>query len=384
MLLDKRPYTIDRVVRIAIVFGIIFGTIKLLGFLSDVLVPFFIALLLAYIINPFVLWIEKMIKNHALSVFISLFISIGGIVLLGYILVPIVIDEVSYMGDLLGNIVSDSDLQKQAQEKIPPQVWQHIDDFIQKEEVQAFFSSDKFMELLQKVYENVVPGLKNILSGTISMISGIIGLAIVLLYLIFLLVDFKRIDAGWRELIPEQYRAVVLGFIADFDKAMHTYFRAQALVALLVGVLFAIGFGIIGLPMGIALGLFIGLLNMVPYLQLIGIIPTIFFAIMKTLETGMDFWLILALVGLVFVVVQIIQETILVPKIMGNITGLSPAVILLSLSVWGKLLGVLGLLIALPVTCMLFAYYQRFVLKKRKEEVEMIGQQKIKKTNNEQ
>jgi predicted PurR-regulated permease PerM len=114
--------------------------------------------------------------------------------------------------------------------------------------------------------------------------------------------------------------------------------------------------------LGILLGLFIGLLNMVPYLQIIGLIPAFLLALIHALEMGGDFWMILSLTGLVFAVVQIIQDAILVPKIMGRVTGLSPAMILLSLSIWGKLLGVFGLLIALPMTCLLLAYYRRFLV----------------------
>jgi predicted PurR-regulated permease PerM len=102
-------------------------------------------------------------------------------------------------------------------------------------------------------------------------------------------------------------------------------------------------------------------LNMVPYLQVIGLIPAFLLALVHGLETGGSVWIPLALTGLVFVVVQAIQDGILVPKIMGRVTGLSPAMILLSLSVWGKLLGIFGLLIALPMTCLLLAYYRRFL-----------------------
>jgi predicted PurR-regulated permease PerM len=70
--------------------------------------------------------------------------------------------------------------------------------------------------------------------------------------------------------------------------------------------------------------------------------------------------MMLALTGLIFGVVQIIQDALLVPRIMGKEMGLSPAMILLSLSIWGKLLGIFGLLIALPMTCLLVAYYRRF------------------------
>ena len=73
----------------------------------------------------------------------------------------------------------------------------------------------------------------------------------------------------------------------------------------------------------------------------------------------MNIWAMCGLTILVFAVVQAIQDSFLVPRIMGRVTGLSPAVILLSLSVWGKLLGLLGLLIALPMTCLLIAYYRR-------------------------
>ena len=143
--------------------------------------------------------------------------------------------------------------------------------------------------------------------------------------------------------------------------AMNRYFRGQATVASIVGVLFATGFWLIGLPMGIFVGLFIGLLNMVPYLQVVGLIPAFFLALVHALETGTSFWVTVGLTGLVFVAVQAIQDTLLTPKIMGKVTGLNPAMILLSLSIWGKLLGIFGLVIALPMTCLLLAYYRRFL-----------------------
>ena len=123
---------------------------------------------------------------------------------------------------------------------------------------------------------------------------------------------------------------------------------------------------IIDFPMAIGLGLFIGALNMVPYLQIIGFLPTILLAILKAADTGQNFWIIIASALAVFAVVQIIQDTIIVPKIMGKITGLNPAIILLSLSVWGSLMGVLGMIIALPLTTLMLSYYQRFIINREK------------------
>jgi predicted PurR-regulated permease PerM len=120
--------------------------------------------------------------------------------------------------------------------------------------------------------------------------------------------------------------------------------------------------------MAIGLGLFIGLLNMVPYLQLVGFIPTILLAVVKAVDTGESFWVIMLGALIVFAVVQAIQDTILTPKIMGKVMGLNSAIILLSLSIWWSLLGIMGMIIALPMTTLLITYYQRYIIKNQKNE----------------
>ena len=124
-------------------------------------------------------------------------------------------------------------------------------------------------------------------------------------------------------------------------------------IALIVGVLLAIGFKIIGLPMGIMMGLFIGALNISPYLQILGIIPAMLLALLKAMETNQSFWHVMMLVLIVMAVVQVIQETILTPRILGKAYGMNPAVVLLTLSVWGSVMGLLGMLLALPLTTLI-------------------------------
>jgi predicted PurR-regulated permease PerM len=181
--------------------------------------------------------------------------------------------------------------------------------------------------------------------------------------------DYEKFTNGWPELLPERYRGMAVKLVADVTEGMNKYFRGQGLVAFCVGVLFSIGFLIIDFPMAIGLGMFIGLLNMVPYLQLIGFIPAILLAIVKAADTGQSFWLIMLMVIIVFCVVQLIQDTFLTPKIMGKVMGLNAAIILLSLSIWGSLLGMLGMIIALPGTTLLLTYYQRYVIKKEHKQV---------------
>jgi predicted PurR-regulated permease PerM len=361
MLTDKKPYTLDRIVRIGITVGLIWGLVWLMGYLSDVLIPFAVALLLAYLMNPLVLLVQRKISNRVACVFISLGGVLVFLVLLAWIFVPMIVNEIGHMGRLLTEVVNNTDLAERAAERLPPDLWQAVKDYAAREEVQEFFSADNFWKLAETVASKVLPGVWGIIAGTASFLMGIVGLAVIGLYLAFLLMDYQKVGPTWRGLIPPPYREPIVNFINEFDIAMNRYFRAQATVASIVGVLFAIGFSLISLPMGILLGLFIGLLNMVPYLQIIGLIPAFMLAFVHAIETGTSLWAVLGMTGAVFIVVQTIQDTVLVPKIMGRVTGLSPAIILLSLSVWGKLLGFFGLLIAIPTTCLLLAYYRRFL-----------------------
>ena len=190
-------------------------------------------------------------------------------------------------------------------------------------------------------------------------------MTMVVIYTLFILLDYEAFSNGWVEMLPQRYRKFAVKLVSDVGQGMNKYFRGQGMVAFCVGVLFSIGFLIIDFPIAVGLGMFIGLLNMVPYLQLIGFIPAILLAVVKAADTGQSFWLIMLSVLIVFAIVQIIQDTILTPRIMGHVTGLNSAIILLSLSIWGSLLGILGMIIALPMTTLLITYYQKYVVKKK-------------------
>ena len=361
MILDKKPYTLDRIVQIGITVGLLCGLIWLLEYLSEALIPFAVALLLAYLINPLVLLVQRKVPNRVFAVFISLFAVLVFVALSAWLLVPMIVADIANMGRILTDFVNDSDLAERATSRLPPHIWEAIKDFIESNEVRNFFRTDNFWKISESIARKVLPGAWGLLTGTASFIVGLVGLAVIGLYLIFLLLDYEKVKQGWKDMLPPACREATMAFVNDFQLAMNRYFRAQAEVASIVGILFAVGFWLIDLPMGILLGLLIGILNMVPYLQIIGLIPAFLLALVHAVETGSSFWVALGLTGSVFVVVQTIQDTVLVPKIMGRVTGFSPAIILLSLSIWGKLLGFFGLLIALPMTCLLLAYYRRFL-----------------------
>lgn len=360
-MIEQQPYTFDRVFRILLTLGLVAGLIWLANHLSDVLIPFAVALLFAYLANPLVTLVQKQIPNRAAAVAVSLSGIIAVALLLGWFVIPLIAGEIVQMGRMVTDLVNSSDLAERASKQLPPDLWQVLKGFFERPEIKNFFQDINIWKIGKTVAQKILPGVWGLITGAASFFVGLIGLFVIGLYFIFLLLDYETVR-GWKELVPPAYRDSIVGFFDDFESAMSNYFRGQAAVAFLCGVLFAVGFALIGLPLGILLGLFIGLLNMVPYLQLIGLIPAGMLALMHAVESGINIWMVLGLTGLVFVVVQIIQDVILVPRIMGKVTGLNPAMMMLSLSIWGKLLGLLGMIIALPMTYLLLVYYRRLIL----------------------
>ncbi|RGN34560.1 MULTISPECIES: AI-2E family transporter [Bacteroides] len=354
--MERKKITFDSFIRAVILGAIIIGILMLLKRLSGVLLPFFLAWLIAYLIYPLVSFFQYKLrlKNRIASIFCALFTLtiIGGAAF--YLLVPPMIQEFLRVKDLLIEYFSTTHTASNVPTTLSEFIRQNVDMRI----LEQMFSQENILDALKVT----VPKLWALVSESINLLFGFFTVFLILLYIVFILLDYESISQGWTHLMPKKYRHTVTGILNDVKDGMNRYFRGQALVALCVGILFSIGFLIIDFPLAIGLGLFIGVLNMVPYLQIIGFVPTIMLAILKAADTGDNFWIIIASATAVFIVVQIIQDGYLVPRIMGKITGLNPAIILLSLSVWGSLMGMLGMIIALPLTTLMLSYYQRYII----------------------
>ena len=359
----KRPYTFDRVVRLVIGLLVAVGLFLLINKLSAALLPFLIGWLIAYLLYPLVKFFQYRLKfkNRVLSIFAALFSVIFVLVGAGWLFLPSVIQEFSRMGVLLVDYVQQVD----SSSLISESVRQWINNTVYNIDFQNLFT----WQNVESVIEKIMPQFFGLLSSTWSFIVGIFVVFIIFLYVIFILIDYEKITEGFLFVIPNKYRPFVTQLRDDVEVGMNRYFRGQASVAFLVGILFAIGFSIIGLPLAITMGLFIGLLNLVPYLQIIGLIPVTFLVLLQSMETNQNFWWFMLFVIIVFIVVQVIQDLFLVPKIMGKAMGLNPAIILLSLSVWGALFGIIGMIIALPLTTLLISYYKRFILENESLEI---------------
>lgn len=363
--MERKKITFDSFIRGVIIGVIVIGVLMLLKRLSGVLLPFFIAWLIAYLIYPLVTLFQYKLKlkNRVISIFCALLtLLLIGIVAF-YLLVPPMMQEFGKVKDLViayfSGRVSDSN--------VPTTLSEFLKENVDTQLILQLFREGSLMSAIKET----VPPLWSLLSESVNLLFSIFTIFLILLYVVFILLDYESISGGWIHLVPRKYRLFVTGLLNDVKEGMNRYFRGQAFVALCVGILFSIGFLIIDFPLAIGLGMFIGLLNLVPYLQVIGLIPTVLLAILKAADTGGNFWLILASAIAVFAVVQAIQDGFIVPRVMGKITGLNPAIILLSLSVWGSLMGMLGMIIALPLTTLMISYYQRFIIGHEKEEGEI-------------
>ncbi|MDR2580693.1 MAG: AI-2E family transporter [Fibromonadaceae bacterium] len=333
----------------------------LLMYLSDVLAPFAVAFLLAYILNPLVNILQKKVKRRWIAALFVLFVLTMLCFGACLIFIPMMIDQAVNLGHLIQRLVSDSAwteaLMRYAPEGIRQKI-QHIWEEKNFRPILDFLQNLDLLKVAQSLLGKLLPGAVGVFSGVGRAFAWLFGLFLIALCLVFMLLDFENLKKQLAEQIPEKHSEATLHFFRSFDDIMSRYFRAQTAIAATVGTLFAISFSIMGLPMGLPFGLFIGMLNMVPYLQVASIPMAVFLGLIYSLETGMPFWQVVLIITAIYAGIQILQDSVIVPKIMGGALGLSPVLILLSLSVWGKLLGFLGLVLAIPFTCVVIATYK--------------------------
>lgn len=346
----------DRFVR-----GLIFMTVLVAGYflvcyLSPVLVPFVVAWAFAYILYPVVNFFQYKCRLHfrMLSILVTLVIVIGIISTLLYLAIPVMFEELLHLKDVAIAYVSGGT----GADSLPEVVQKFIRENSDKLRIERLLNEKDLMSGLK----GALPRVWNMLLSTANVLISIVSSLIALLYLVFMLNDYDRVKKGWIRFVPKSKRSMAKKIVSDIDNGMSGYFRGQALVALANCVLFSVGFIIIGFPMPVGLGVFIGLISFIPYVQLLGFFPATVLAILCSVDTGRNFWMLMLGVIAVYCIVQVLQDSIITPHIMGKILGLRPAVVLLSLTVWGYLLGIIGLIIALPLTQILISYYRHYVV----------------------
>ena len=353
----ESPITFDRFARYLIIGVLVVAVFYLVYQLEGALFPFCVAMLLAYFLHPMVGFFQYTLRMKSRGVAIFCTLLVVGLLLWGIyeLVVPPIFEELGKVNRLITRYLGEDEGQAGL---IPSALSRFVNRHVDFELLGQYLTKENFMN----IGEVLLPRLQKLLSQSFSLLGAVGTGLLVLLYTFFILLDYEALTGGWVGLLPSRHRIGAARLVNDVKNAMNRYFRGQSLIALLVAVLTSIGFLLIDLPMAIAMGLFVGLLTLIPYMKVIALFPTILLTLLKSADTGESFWLLLFYLFLVFALVQMIEDMLLVPRIMGRITGLNPAIILLSLSVWGTLLGITGMVIALPVTSLMLAYYRRYRL----------------------
>lgn len=356
----EKEITFDRFVRILGIVLLVGGVLYTMNFLSSVLLPFFVAWLLAYLMYPIVKFVQYKlhVPTRALSIIVALVFVLGVIGGVFYLIIPPMIDQFEKLGDIVMQYVKQGTNGESFQAVV--QQWLHDN----RQAIEQVFKRKDVSDAIK----SAMPKLFSVLGQTANVILSIVASLITLLYMFFILLDYEYLSSSWIKIFPKKVRPFWQSLMKDVERELNSYIRGQSLVALIMGILFCIGFTIIDFPMAIGLGILIGIMDLVPYLHTFALIPTAFLALLKAADTGQNFWVILASAVAVFCIVQVIIDMVVTPKVMGKAMGLNPAILLLALSVWGTLLGFIGLIVALPLTTILIAYYQRYVTKDKAAE----------------
>ena len=369
----NREFTFDRIARMFVLTIIVLLVLWGVRAIWDVLLPFLLAGIFAYVVMPLVRFFQYTLRlrSRGLSVILTLGV-IGALIYLAIIyVVPSVKEEVEKTLQMISSYSGGQDLISML---LPRSVRDYFTSNRTWGNLSRNLSIDKVIENTKLILDQV----GGIINSTLSVFSWGFVFLMGIVYFIFILLDFENLGRGIISLFPVSLRPMMRTVFSDLDRYMNSYFRGQALVALSVGVLLSIGFNIIGLPMATAMGIFIGLLNFIPYMQALGIIPLGLAGLLMAAQNGENVFVCLLIAYGVLLIVQIIQDMILVPRIMGHTMGMRPSLILLVLTIWGSLLGFFGMLIALPATMFLYSFYKRYILEDKEyiAEVEERAKQK--------
>ncbi|MDE7381366.1 MAG: AI-2E family transporter [Muribaculaceae bacterium] len=348
----KEFWTRDRIMWLIIGTLITIAVGFLIWYLSDVLLPFFAACLLAYLLNPlverFMKWFH--LRKRLPAVIITLLIVGGVLTGITYLCMPLILNEINTLSQIVKRYISHPDY-SMIFSRLPWEWQQYLRNF-NPEQLTSLISTNHITSIFNQG--------TNLFERSLDYLMKIIEWALMFIYILFILIDYDQIASGFKKIFPQKYRAKGMKVVEDVEKAMNSYFRGQGLVALCAAIMYSIGFTIVGLPLSLFMGLIVGILYMIPYFQYITLLPVLLLCFINSLDGG-SFWGLFGECLLVYLITQSICDYILTPHIMGKEMGLNPAVILLALSVWGSLLGIIGMIIALPATALILSYYETYI-----------------------
>lgn len=317
-------------VRLAIIFLFLSATVYFLWLVRSGLYPFIIALVLAYLLNPAVCYLEKKGLPRALAITLLYVVLFTIVILGGARLIPVFVNDLENFAGELPHILAKGEelfylVQSQYQNSaLPYSMRAGIDDAVLS---------------LQREGQSFARELAN---GIMGLITHFIGFAITPILAFYLLHDWREIKEAFQLLVPCNWRHEYTLALKDIDKVLSGVIRGQIIVAIIVGVLVSSGLYLFKVPFALLIGIAAGLLDIIPYFgAFIGAAPAITLALLESPLLAFK-------VGLLFFVIHQLEGSIIGPKILGESVGLHPLTVIFFLFAGGELYGVVGMLLAVP------------------------------------
>ncbi len=344
----------------AFFFGIFLLLQWIVIYFADVLWPLAVAGILALMLKPIVVWIEKKMRiGRSFSIVMLYSLVVIFFLLMTALALPVIFIQarafVEYLPTLLDQIAG-------LLARFLPGASEWMLDALNPDALREHLKT--LSGHFQKIMGSSLPALNTMGDYLARIFTLVAGLAIIPIYLFFFLLTEKnpiRTMDDQLSFIPERFREDMTFLAGEFARIIVAFFRGQILIGMIMGILLAIGFSLVSLKFGAFLGIIIGLLNIIPYLgSTLGLLTVLPLAFIQQ-DGG---FITLMLVLIIFIIVQLIESYLLTPKIMRRSTGLHPLAIIIAIFFWGKALGgILGMILAIPLTAF-FVVAWRLVRKK--------------------
>lgn len=297
----------------------------------DIALLFFIVLIIVSALTPLVDKASKYIPRF-LAVIILAIIFVGIITAAGFLFLPPLISQISQLAVNLPIIVN----------KLGP-LYHNLQTIVPSSQSNLLDFSSQLSGITSGIY-----------TTTVGFFTGLIALLTVVVMSFYLLLEQDAIKNFVYEIVPQNNREVAVNLLHKIADKMGSWLRGHIVLMIVVGLLDFAALSIIGVPYALTLGLWGGLTETIPYIgPWLGIIPALIVAF-----TVSPFKVLIAVIA--FLLIQQIESSFLSPKILGKAVGLSPVIIILSLLIGGKLMGILGVIIAVPVAAALSVIFQEW------------------------
>lgn len=339
---------VNKWVKLLVLFAAVLGVLALTVRISQALSSLAIAWFFAYLCDPLADRLEARRVPRTAAVVIITAVLILLLSLFLFLLLPIMVGEIVSLSEDLPDY--GAWLFERAIPSIEatfgvelPHTGKEVMDLINA-------NQSEIKEFAYTIYSPVLNFLRNTLGGLVNFIVGMLTLAVIPVAWFFLLRDIDKMNAAVIELIPPRYRKRFAAFMKQVDEIVSSFIHGQVFVALLLGMMYSIGLWLIlDIPLGLVIGIVAGFAAIIPYLGLlIGIVPALIMAFLKYQD-----WQHPLGVAAVFAIAQAIEGNLITPKVMSNRLGMHPVLVIFSILVGAKLLGVLGMLLAIPAAAVL-------------------------------